>query len=171
MPGINGWDDFRRKIIEEEFKDVPIDSRNTEEFEQKVKTRVFQNIRETLLDELQSRGIIFRITQHDVKKDSSYWTRNERGLDGEGVYEVDIPIGQDFSDNSNSFDERYLLEIVYSLFHEYKNVMQREYSIYNPINTAENREFARAALIQDYFIEYDDANYANDKSKSRSSFV
>lgn len=162
MSEINGWEDLRGKIIEEEFSDVPIDSRNTTEFEQNVNARVWENIRESLLEELQGRGIPFRITHHNINDDTSYWTRNERGIDGKGVYEIDIPIGQEFSNDKNPYDERDLFGIVYSLFHEYKHIMQREYSIYNPINTTENRDFARAALIQDYFKEYDDENYAND---------
>ena len=162
MPEINGWEDLRKKVIEEEFSNVPMDSRNNAEFERRVNARVWENIRERLLGELQGRGISFGTIEHDINESTTYWTRDERGLDGKGVYEIEIPIGQEFSNNQNPFDERDLFGIVYSLFHEYRHIEQREHSIYNPINTEENRGFARAALIQMYFSEYDDANYAND---------
>ncbi|MBO5348934.1 MAG: hypothetical protein J6A89_03835 [Clostridia bacterium] len=162
MSEINSWEDLRRKVIDEEFSDVPMQSRNTSEFEINVNARVWENIRTELLSKLRGGGIQFAIKHHDIHRDTGYYAYDEKGSDGKGIYTIDMPDGLEFSNFENPFDERDLFARVYSLFHEYKHILQREGSIYNIQITPENMAFGRAGLIAQYFTEYDEANYAND---------
>lgn len=163
MPEINGWEDLRRKVIQEEFSNVPMDSRNTAKFEQSVNAKVWENIREKLITELQSRGITFETRLHDIKRDSGYYMYDTKDKDGNPIYTIRMPDGQKYSNIQNPFDERDLFSVVYSLFHEYKHILQRENSVYHiqQVNE-ENISFGMAGMISEYFVEYDMANYAND---------
>jgi hypothetical protein len=131
--------------------------------EQSVNARVWENIRKKMITELQSRGITFETRLHDIKRDSGYYMFDKKDKDGNPIYTIMMPDGQELSDNQNPFDERDLFSFVYSLFHEYKHILQREDSVYHiqQVNE-ENMSFGMAGMISEYFVEYDEANYAND---------
>lgn len=122
----------------------------------------FEEIKNQLISDLRNRGIHFEIKYHDGSKDSGYYTSDVKGNDSKGIYTIDIPNEATYNYDINSFDEKDIFEYIYSMFHEYKHILQRENSIYEPIDTLENQDFAKAAIIAEHFMSYDSANYAND---------
>lgn len=159
---ISCFEDMRAQVINSRFQDVPVDLCVTYELENEVNQIVWNNLKQNLLSELQSRGIPFEIEHHSRDKDSSYYTRAKKLPDGSGKYYIDIPDGLKYSTKDNSFDSRDLFEYVYAMMHEYRHVVQRREYLFGTNATEENKSFAKAEIIGAYLALYSEENYAND---------
>lgn len=156
------WEDIRTYIINNEYENPPVDLYVRPELEGEINQKVWDFVKQNLIEELKSRGIGFDVKYHDRSMDSSYYVNDEKIEDGIGRYIIDIPQGQEYSNSENPFNNIDLFEYVYNVFHEYKHVMQRKEYIYDAKDTDENRSFAKTEIISKYIPSYSEENYAND---------
>lgn len=159
---ITCYEDLRTQIINNEFEDVSVDLCVNQELQEEINQKVWDNVKQSLINELQSKGIPFEVERHSRDKDSSYYTRAEKLPDGSGKYYIDIPNGLEYSTKDNPFDSRDLFEYVYSMMHEYRHIMQRKEYCFGTKETEENKSYAKAEIISEFLSLYDADNYAND---------
>ncbi len=156
------WEDIRTYVINTEYDNPPVDLYVRPELEEKIEQQVWDFVKQNLLDELQSKGTPFEVRYHERKRDSSYYTNDEKNENGIGKFIIKIPKGQEHSNSENPYDGRDLFEFVYSIFHEYKHIMQRKEYKYEVRDSKENRVFSKAEVIARYLPKCGDNNYAND---------